>query len=265
MSVSFNRWQIFIIMVGMLLCFTGCFEGSDTAPNETLAGTDFVLDKGLDQSGSISLKSHPGNADRYDVISEKNLFHKDRNYVPADNEETEPDKPSDDKPARKVDLPNLKLVGTISMSASESYAFIIDTKDRKLKNKIQKFKLGDWIGDYRITGINADHVAFKKGDELALLKLKAAEGKAKSRSRASRNNSRTGTKNTQKNARARTSDKDKEKQKEAASRRNSSRRSVPSRGNMTSNMPNKSQSSKDTGRQENSGSRGRTRADSCGR
>jgi len=173
----------FIISFGLF----SCSRQTDLFPEDTgQPAVDLALE--TENIGTIKLKSVLGNAEDYNQITSGNLFDKEREPPPEGTPVGTPI--SEGTGQQPVNIPNLKLVGTINMGGGISYAFIIDTKNSKLKNKIQRFKLGDKIGDYEITDVGADRVAFQKGEELAVLKLKPTEGKKGSRSKKPPRNSR---------------------------------------------------------------------------
>jgi len=133
------------------------------------------------------IKKNPGTEETYSLVTESNLFHKDRVFVEKKNSETPIPEP---KQATR-EIKDLRLVGTLSYMGSDSYAFIFDKGKGKEKSKTAKYKSGDTIGQYTVVEINSDHVILQTGDERALLKLKPGQGKRPDR-QGQRNVGRSG-------------------------------------------------------------------------
>jgi len=166
-----------------IMIFPGCFEEEMKIGNQNSQGNEIALSVDETEATSLEIKRYPKEASIFSIITESNLFNQDRKFIPSDDDSNDNSKDDLPKKQMKADLPNLKLVGTMILQKGKSFAFIIDKKSTKLKNKITKFKMGDWIGDYRIIEIGEDKVVFSKGEEVAMLKLKPAEGKAAARGR----------------------------------------------------------------------------------
>lgn len=119
------------------------------------------------------IKRDPGQSEAYSVVTSSNLFTQDRSFTAQESTDDKEPTPGPQQAAREIQ--DLKLVGTMSLRNSESFAFIIDQKNQEMKGKTLRYKTGDEIAQYTITNIRPDHVILKTGEELAILKLKSSD------------------------------------------------------------------------------------------
>ncbi len=167
----------------------GCAPDAGVIDLETLKSgseaSDFAVD-GTSES-AVLIKKSPGSAELYSVISELNLFSGDRQFVEEkEDEEEEQADQSEPEPTPKqkmTEIPNLRLIGTISMDKENAYAFIVDSSSKEAKGKIQKYKTGDWVGDYHVLKVERNRVQLRSGEDVAYLDLKPGEGAAKPHAR----------------------------------------------------------------------------------
>jgi hypothetical protein len=189
----------------IILCLwlTGC-PGEDLSDIVTLADINSPAESDADvPDGDLQyqVKRNPGNVDSFSVVTDSNLFNKDREYIKGNDKSKKTPTP-EPKQSHK-EIKDLKLVGTMSLRDTESFAFIIDRKDKETKGKTLRYKTGDDIGQYSIASIRSDHVLLKSGDEVTILKLKASDS-SKGQSSKSR---RKGTKGSVGRGGTRSSDK----------------------------------------------------------
>ena len=165
-----------LILLSILCVAVGCLdmEGSNEDLTQPLEGLDFLTEGTVSDSFQLNIKSNSKDPSEYDAVTNANLFHPDRIFE-VDESEEEPT-PTPDPKKTTVDIPGLKLVGTMIMGEN-SFAYIIDSNDKDSKGKTKQFKKGDKIGDYTITDVGADRIELNNGTVKAQLKLKPGEGK----------------------------------------------------------------------------------------
>jgi len=164
-------------LLAIILCIllTGC-PGEDLSEIVTLADISNTGETDADIPDSdlqYQVKRNPGNADSFSIVTDSNLFNKNREYIEGKDKSKKT--PTPEPKQSQKEIKDLKLVGTMSLRDTESFAFIIDRKDKETKGKTLRYKAGDTIGQYSIASIRSDHVILKTGDEFSVLKLKAAE------------------------------------------------------------------------------------------
>ena len=130
----------------------------------------------------LKIKESLSAFDQYDEIYDKNLFHPERRLDSDDVQKEDPSEQKDSKVKDSVKLPNLRLIGTLTIGGIQKFAYIINSQDKKNKGKAISYKEGDFIGAYCISEIMRDRVVLTKESEVAVIRLKPMQGKSKSRS-----------------------------------------------------------------------------------
>ncbi|HPQ38832.1 MAG TPA: hypothetical protein PLV45_00535 [bacterium] len=165
------------ILVGAMILLPGCDNGSVMFPDSFERSSEVLSVAGSESAGSgISLKRNMEAEEVYSDIYEKNLFTSDRTYTETEAQEPGVEPTATPKRAA-VDLPDFELVGTLTSADTENLAFIKNKKpkDRSKRNDVEKYEIGDWIGDYMVSGIEPSKVTLTRGEELAYLRLKPSE------------------------------------------------------------------------------------------
>lgn len=121
----------------------------------------------------VSLKKNVMNELYYEDVYKKTLFNPERSFIESENSPDEDTSPTPTKQAA-IDLPNLDLIGTLKTSDNMDYAFIRNSGagSKNASNMVMKYTLGQWIGDYLVTKIEASRVTLMKGQEVAIIRLK---------------------------------------------------------------------------------------------
>ncbi len=170
----------FLLAIALMSFLTACIDENFAVPEARETELDYSNTGGADpdKTDIVLKKSLPSESEYVDVY-QKTLFNPERKYTEEVEQTTgEPEA----TPARQtVNLPNLELVGTLKTSAPASYAFIRNTgeKEKNQKNKVLKYELGQWIGEYLISKIEASQVTLMKGEEVAVIKLKPSSNPGK--------------------------------------------------------------------------------------
>jgi hypothetical protein len=162
--------------------FSVCSRGQESA-TPAVAPTpanDHKEEAGPD-SGNLKLKRKAEQEEKYSIVTDSDLFSPDRKFEAK--EEKDDTTPTPAPKQSNTDIPDLRLVGTLSMSDKESFAFIVDQKNKDAKGKALKYGVGEKLGDYVITNIKSDQVSLQKGDTVAALKLKPLPGKRQTQSK----------------------------------------------------------------------------------
>lgn len=176
----------------MLLVIPGCSDDTISFPESMKrSGEALMVAETGGTSGKIALKREMDAEASYTEIYEKNLFAADRTFTESAEEEAGVE-PTPTPQRAAVDLPDFELVGTLTTANADSLAFIKNKKpkDRTKRNKVDKYEIGDWLGDYMVSGIEPAKVTLTRGEELAYLRLKPSE--TAQRRTAGRRTSRTG-------------------------------------------------------------------------
>ncbi|MBN1550506.1 hypothetical protein JW979_03505 [bacterium] len=179
---------IFFLLPIMILSAGSCQPADNliTGVSDYSDLTTDLLATPVAQDIVYTVKRNVANESEYSVITQTNLFDPERKFE-QESAQTDPT-PTPSTAPSITEIPNLKLVGTIKTNSEESYAFIVDSKDKDRQGKSKRYAIGDFIGEYRVSMIKPDQVIIKKGDELAVLRLKPVEGNRTTRSRYQRSN-----------------------------------------------------------------------------
>ncbi|MBN1295611.1 hypothetical protein JXA80_02445 [bacterium] len=154
--------------------FLGCSNESVDIADLLKQDSDVLSMDNVDLAGSkIALKRTLGDETGYDEVYQRSLFNSDRQYYESQSAES-PEEPTPTPKRATVDLPDFELVGTLTSSDTRSIAFIknLKPKDRKARTEVEKFEIGDWLGDYLVSVIEPSKVTLARGEELAYLRLK---------------------------------------------------------------------------------------------
>ncbi|MBN1880347.1 hypothetical protein JW823_09585 [bacterium] len=132
----------------------------------------------IERQSDIALKRAVPSETSYDDVFHKTLFNPDREFV--ETEQVNPEIPIATPERQTIEIPNLELIGTLKTANSSSYAFIRTMGSGKKAGApaIAKYTLGQWIGDYLISKIDASRVTLMKGNEVAVLQLKPSANPA---------------------------------------------------------------------------------------
>ncbi|MBN1356728.1 hypothetical protein JXA40_10750 [bacterium] len=143
----------------------------DSPDNTILDGTPVDIEE-----MSLDVKIGAGNPNRYNIVTERNLFSRDRMFDPEAASRGKPPTPT----PRPGDLvpDGLRVAGTIILeNPLESMAFIVDAKDREARGKAKQLKIGDTIQGYEIAQLRDDAVILDKDGVSVTLNVSPIENR----------------------------------------------------------------------------------------
>jgi len=148
-----------MLCLAISVIITLFFAGSDKTRAQTPGKTEV---KTLNQTTSGNQKE-PNSIGSYIFISEKNLFHPDRKDFPI-----QPLAQEGKKPAMR---PQITLYGIVITEDYQSASMAVAGRPlKKGEREIMNFKVGDTVGEYKLTKILPDRIVIEgTGDSFEVL------------------------------------------------------------------------------------------------